>query len=103
MKDGKNSVSLNLNLLNEKTSFEKLEENLKASIFGVLYVLLKNQSFSIWVEIIFVIIQLLQFMAFPFRPLVNTISYNINFSSTTFGSKKARTGRFPTSCSTSRS
>ena len=70
MKDGKNSVSLNLNLLNEKTSFEKLEENLKASIFGVLYVLLKNQSFSIWVEIIFVIIQLLQFMAFPFRPLV---------------------------------
>ncbi len=73
MKDGKNSVSLNLNLLNEKTSFEKLEENLKASIFGVLYVLLKNQSFSIWVEIIFVIIQLLQFMAFPFRPLVNTI------------------------------
>jgi hypothetical protein len=70
MKDGKNSVSLNLNLLNEKTSFEKLEESLKASIFGVLYVLLKNQSFSIWVEIIFVIIQLLQFMAFPFRPLV---------------------------------
>jgi len=71
MKDGKNHVSLNLNLLNEKTSFEKLEEHLKSSIFGVLYILLKNQSFSIWAEIIFVIIQLLQFMAYTFRPMVN--------------------------------
>jgi hypothetical protein len=70
MKDGRGSVSLNLNLLNEKTSFEKLEETLKVSIFGVLYVLLKNQDFSVWVEIIFVILQLLQFMAFPFRPMV---------------------------------
>jgi hypothetical protein len=71
MKDGKNNVSLNLNLLNEKTSFEKLEETLKMSIFGVLYVLLKNQDFSVWIEIIFIILQLLQFMAFSFRPLVN--------------------------------
>ncbi len=70
MKEGKSNVSLNLNLLNEKTSFEKLEENLKVAIFGVLYVLLKNQDFSIWAEIIFVILQLLQFMAFPFRPMV---------------------------------
>ena len=71
MKDGRYSVALNLNLLNEKTSFEKFEENLKISIFGVLYILLKNQSFSIWAEIIFVLLQLLQFMAFAFRPLVS--------------------------------
>jgi hypothetical protein len=70
MKEGKNSVSLNLNLLTEKTSFEKLEEKLKVSIFGVLYVLLKNQDVSIWVEIIFIILQLLQFLAFPFNGLV---------------------------------
>lgn len=70
MKDNKNSVSLNLNLLTEKTQFEKFEENLKLSIFGVLFVLLKNQDFSIWVEIIFVILELLQFMAFPFNNIV---------------------------------
>jgi hypothetical protein len=70
MKDAKNNISLNLNLLTDKTAFEKLEENLKISIFGVLFVLLKNQDFSIWVEIIFVILQLLQFMAFPFNKVV---------------------------------
>ncbi len=64
-------VSLNLNLLNEKSSFEKLEESIKVSIFGILYVLLKNQDYSMWIEIIFVILQLLQFMAFPFRPMVD--------------------------------
>ncbi len=70
MNIGKKNFSLNLNILNEKTQFEKLEENMKVSIFGVLYVLLKNQDFSVWVELIFVILQLLQFMAFPFSPMV---------------------------------
>ena len=72
MKDGKNNVSINLNLLTEKTSFEKLEENLKVSIFGVLFVLLKNQDFSMWTEIILIILQLLQFMSFAFSKVVNT-------------------------------
>ena len=70
MKDGKNSLSLNLNLLVEKTKFESLYDNLKLSLFGVLFMLLKNQDFSIWVEVIFVILQLFQLMAFPFNPLV---------------------------------
>jgi hypothetical protein len=70
MNIGKKNFSLNLNILNDKTQFEKLEENLKVSIFGVLYVLLKNQDFSVWVEVIFVILQLFQFLAFPFAPLV---------------------------------
>lgn len=73
MKDGKNSVSMNLNLLNEKTSFEKLEETLKASIFGVLYMLLKNQDFSMWTEIILIILQLLQFLSFGFNKIVNKL------------------------------
>jgi hypothetical protein len=71
MRDNRNNLSLNLNLLTEKTGFEKLEEQLKTSIFGVLYVMLKNQEFSIWVEIIFIILQLLQFMSFPFSDIVN--------------------------------
>jgi hypothetical protein len=70
MKDGKNSSSLNFNLLTEKTSFEKLEENLKYSIFGVLFLLLKNKDFSIWTEIILIILQLLQFMSFAFQKVV---------------------------------
>ena len=74
MNAGKKGFSLNLNILNEKTQFERLEENIKVSIFGVLYVLLKNQDFSVWVEVIFVIIQLLQFMAFPFSPTVKSSS-----------------------------
>ena len=76
MKDGKNNLSMNLNLLTEKTSFEKLEEKIKSSIFAVLFVLLKNQDFSIWVEIIFVFIQLFQFMSFSFSKKV-TIKYKI--------------------------
>ena len=70
MKDGKNSSPLNFNLLTEKTSFEKLEENLKYSIFGVLFLLLKNKDFSIWTEIILIILQLLQFMSFAFQKVV---------------------------------
>lgn len=75
MKDGKNNISLNLNLLTEKTAFENLEENLKLSVFGVLFVLLKNQDFSIWTEIIFIILQMLQFMSFAFSKVV--IKYKI--------------------------
>ncbi len=71
MKDGRDKVSMNLNLLTGKTAFEKFEENLKSSIFAVLFVLLKNQDFSLWIEIIFVVVQLLQFMSFPFSKLVN--------------------------------
>jgi hypothetical protein len=63
-------VSLNLNLLNEKSAFEKFEENLKISIFSVLFVLLKNQDYNLWLEIILIVLQLLQFLAFPFRPIV---------------------------------
>ncbi len=72
MKDSKNNISINLNLLSEKSAFEKLEENLKFSIFGVLYVLLKNYSFSIWMEIIFVLIQLFQLLSFSFNEIVIT-------------------------------
>ena len=70
MKDNKNNISLNLNLLTTKTGFEKLEEKIKNSMFNVLYFMLKNQEFSLWIEVIFVILQLLQLMSFPFHPMV---------------------------------
>ncbi len=70
MKEGKSDMNFNLNALTEKNSFEKFEENIKKSFFGVVYLLLKSQSFSAWAEITFAIIQLLQLMAYCFRPLV---------------------------------
>ncbi len=70
MKERKNNVSINFNLLTEKTSFEKLEENLKTSIFSILFVLLKNKDSSVWTEIILIILQLLQFMSFTFNKVV---------------------------------
>ena len=70
MKDVKNNLSMNLNILTDKTGFEKLEETLKNSFFSVLYFMLKNQDFSIWVEVIFIILQLLQMMSFAFNPIV---------------------------------
>ena len=86
MKENKNSISLNQNLLSEKTSFEQFEENLKKSIFGVLFVLLKTQDFSIWVDIIFLTLELLQFMSFPFNKEVQTHIYN-KFSFKEYGKK----------------
>ena len=71
MKETKNSISLNQNLLTEKTSFEEFEDNLKQSIFGVLFVLLKTQEFSVLVELIFLTLEILQFMSFPFKEQVN--------------------------------
>ena len=70
MKDKKENFSLNQNLFNEKSWLEKTEEKLKQSLFNVFFVLLKHQKVSIWVEFIFIIIQLLQFMSFPFRESV---------------------------------
>lgn len=70
MYEGKNSRTMDLNLLCEKTSFEKLGDTLKASIFDVLCMLLKNQDFSVWTEIILIILQLLQFLSFGFNKIV---------------------------------
>jgi len=70
MKEGKTDVSFNLNAQNEKTSLDKLAESIKKSLFGVLYLCLKTQSFSMWAEVVFTIIQMFQLMAYTFRPLV---------------------------------
>ena len=39
-------LSIDKNLLTEKSSFEEFEENLKKAIFGVLFVLLRSEEFS---------------------------------------------------------
>jgi len=69
MKDSKVKTSFNLNL-GEKSSFEKMEEIFKQTIFSVFFVLLKKQESSILFEILKVTIQYLQFLSFSFNPLV---------------------------------
>ena len=70
MKDNINNISLNLNILTDNTGLEKLEDEVKTALFSVIYFMLKNQEFSIWIEVIFIILQLLQLMSFPFNPIV---------------------------------
>lgn len=73
MKVAKNTNSIHLNLLNGKTNFEKIEEDLKISIFGVLFVLLKNKDFNIYFEIFVILLQFLQFTSFAFYKVVKII------------------------------
>jgi hypothetical protein len=75
MKEYQNSFSFNNNLLADKSPFEKLEENVKKILFGVLFVLLKSQDFSIVTDVILLIFEILQFMWFPFNSQV-TLEFN---------------------------
>ncbi len=67
----KNKKSLNQNLFNHKTFFEKLEDYFKKILFDVLFLLLQSQDVSMSVEIFFLSMELIQFLSFPLHPIVN--------------------------------
>lgn len=75
----KRNLSLKHNLLVEKTTFEKFEENLKNSIFGVLFVLLKEEEGSVYLELVLILFELIQLMVYPFNKYVIKIFINIKF------------------------
>ena len=50
----------------EKTSFEKFEEEIKGTIFNVLYVLLKDDETSHWKHIVLILFDFFQIYYFPF-------------------------------------
>ena len=52
-------LSKDSNSEDEKTKFEKLEEEIKTSIFSVFYMLLKNQETTFWKFILLLIIEYL--------------------------------------------
>ena len=54
----------------EKTSFEKLEDEIKGTIFNVLYVLLKEDETSHWKHIVIILIDFLQIYNFSFADKV---------------------------------
>ncbi len=96
----KKTENFNLNSQNEKSAFELLGEKLKTLMFGVTFVLLKQQSFSLWAEMTFIILQFLQFMAFAFRPVVIfilLILYSLGVSGNTKTPPKAWQASFSTS------
>ena len=71
MSNLKKSSIIKQNFMAEKTSFEKFEEKLKNSIFGVLFVLLKNNEGNFYVEMFSLLTELFQFMYYPFSQNVS--------------------------------
>ncbi len=65
MKDKNNNMKA-LNKMEDQSYISKLEKIIKDSIFKVVYVLLKNQSFNIWVEMILILLQLNQLLSYSF-------------------------------------
>ena len=58
------------NLDNEMGAYEKFESELKNTIFGVLFVLLKEQEVSIYGSFLIAFIQFIQLLIFPFHETV---------------------------------
>lgn len=64
----------------EKSSFEKFEADVKNAIFGVLFVLLKEEEMSIWVASIISIIEFFQILLFPFHYQVTLIMFLVSYT-----------------------
>ena len=65
-----NSNEKRNNMDNEKSAFERFEIGLKNTIFGVLFVLLKDEEMSIYGSFVIAFIQFIQILMFPFHPQV---------------------------------
>lgn len=70
MKEKKSDLTIDKDFFGEKTTFEKFEEKVKISIFGVLFVLLKNGENNFWIEMVSLLSELFQFMYYPFSESV---------------------------------
>ena len=55
----------------DKSKLEKVEEEVKQSIFTVFYLILKNQESSYWRYILVLIIEYLQLLSFTFDESVS--------------------------------
>lgn len=62
---------LSTNFFSEKTKFEKIEEKIKVTIFGVLNILLKFGGDNFVLEMILLCNELFQFLFYPFFPEVS--------------------------------
>ena len=55
----------------EKSSYEKFEDEVKSTIFNVLYVLLKDDETSHWKHIVLILFDLMQIYYFSFSGAVS--------------------------------
>lgn len=63
--------SNNKNLIDvEMGALEKFESEVKNTIFGVLFLILKENEVSIYVTILFMLIQFVHLLIFPFHTTV---------------------------------
>ena len=76
MKESKKNFIINKINPNEFNSFEKFEMKLKESVFGVLYVLLKDDHSSLILHLVLQTIEFLQLMIFPFDEIVNFVLFS---------------------------
>ena len=58
---------------NRRNKLLELEEKIKIGVFGLFYLLLKNQNKNIWIEIVYIIVVLIQLISFSFDEMVNII------------------------------
>lgn len=62
---------LSINFFSDKTKFEKIEDTIKTTIFGVLNILLKFGGDNFVLEMILLFNELFQFLFYPFFPEVS--------------------------------
>lgn len=67
---GAHSAKSSIQLEKEKTGFEKLEDEVKGTIFNVLYVLLKEEEHSHWKHIVEILVDFMQIYNFSFEHAV---------------------------------
>jgi hypothetical protein len=66
-------IVLKKKFFSEKTTLEIFEDKIKQSIFIVLFVLLKHDDFDFPMEMVSLVLELFQFMYYPFNSNVNFI------------------------------
>ncbi len=52
MKDVTNELFISVHMVKEKNLIEEIQYKIKYGIFGLFYLLLKNQDINLWVEVI---------------------------------------------------
>ena len=58
----------------EKTKFERAEHFAKNSIYGIFFLLLKEQETTFWKFVFLLFIEFLQLLSFSFNPSVSTLA-----------------------------
>ena len=59
----------------EASTLERFQNNIKESFFFLMHILLKNQSQNVWTEMLVIIIEMIQLLAFPFNIIGITYTF----------------------------